>query len=570
MSVGSETIDAAGKLAPMRPAAVAMDLERLGSLYPYKYSFMRMLLRRAMNERWRITQSEFELDDDGIGHAVYEVKTSNAHFSFVAFSHYLDPDSRCDRVIAEAWDMTATLCEGSVDDKRLEFLRANVPLQEKGRLDANCIVLSRANKSARNFQYVVDCLAKGEQPVWNTIARVGYLYRTTAVYGSGKFGMADWRKVAAKYEDFASAFSAEMFSCFMIRQFSFDLADHVARARGGARAASLDDTVKRYMGIGNATGLGMAPYLINHPLLISYWVEMRETALASAAASAFNEERLNKFRALIKRARQHLSEIATDNEEQNATNENTRDELEKFAVWLQKNEASLNDWAGMLAHAEHLLCVDAQELINTLLIELCGALFAYDDRAPDVIEDYSIDASMKLEELKVLIEDAYDWALHYDFRNDSARGVFWYRSEEKMEPRLGRRNEEAGEDREMLIGVAYAVRRCHDDIGHAGPTDTVGEFVVAHPQHRLIVRRIQTMARTAYGDIRANLLDREVLPIQLLRCKLSFFGVSKFDPRSKLWVRNTMFQGAPTASDIGQDFDDDWCFPIMPQTGEQR
>jgi hypothetical protein len=45
---------------------------------------------------------------------------------------------------------------------------------------------------------------------------------------------------------------------------------------------------------------------------------------------------------------------------------------------------------------------------------------------------------------------------------------------------------------------------------------------------------------------------------------LSFFGVSKFDPKSRLWVRNTMFQGAPLVDDIGTDFADDWYFPVMP------
>ena len=29
-------------------------------------------------------------------------------------------------------------------------------------------------------------------------------------------------------------------------------------------------------------GLGMAPFLINHPLLINQWIEQRETALARA------------------------------------------------------------------------------------------------------------------------------------------------------------------------------------------------------------------------------------------------------------------------------------------------
>ena len=78
------------------------------------------------------------------------------------------------------------------------------------------------------------------------------------------------------------------------------------------------------------------------------------------------------------------------------------------------------------------------------------------------------------------------------------------------------------------------------------------------------------MSKTQYGDIQANLLDEGVLPIHLLRCKLSFFGVGKFDPKSRLWVRNTMFQGAPIQSDIGSNHIDDWFFPIMPFTKQDK
>ena len=41
-----------------------------------------------------------------------------------------------------------------------------------------------------------------------------------------------------------------------------------------------------------------------------------------------------------------------------------------------------------------------------------------------------------------------------------------------------------------------------------------------------------------------------MLPIDLLRCKLSFFGATKFDPRSDRWVRITMFQGAPLPDEM--------------------
>jgi hypothetical protein len=78
------------------------------------------------------------------------------------------------------------------------------------------------------------------------------------------------------------------------------------------------------------------------------------------------------------------------------------------------------------------------------------------------------------------------------------------------------------------------------------------------------------MASTTYGDIRANLVDAECLPLDLLRCKLSFFGVGKFDPKSRLWVRNTMYQGAPLVADIGTEMSDDWCFPLVPGTQVSR
>jgi len=117
----------------------------------------------------------------------------------------------------------------------------------------------------------------------------------------------------------------------------------------------------------------------------------------------------------------------------------------------------------------------------------------------------------------------------------------------------------------MFLGIAYEVRRAYDDLLAFNGMASVARFAIAHPEHRYIIRRIQTMAKTRYGEIQANVLDRDVLPIHLLRCKLSFFGVGKFDPRSRLWVRNTMFQGAPLISDISNTTDDHWCFPIKPQ-----
>ena len=70
--------------------------------------------------------------------------------------------------------------------------------------------------------------------------------------------------------------------------------------------------------------------------------------------------------------------------------------------------------------------------------------------------------------------------------------------------------------------------------------------------------------KSPYAEIRDNLLDSEMRPIDLLRFKLSFFGASKFDPKSDLWTRITLFQGAPLPDQFTNDESDEWPFPISP------
>ena len=82
------------------------------------------------------------------------------------------------------------------------------------------------------------------------------------------------------------------------------------------------------------------------------------------------------------------------------------------------------------------------------------------------------------------------------------------------------------------------------------PAQCTASFLLRHPEQRGIVRRMQSMAKTHYGEIQANLLDREVLPMHLLRCKLAFFGATRFDPRSDRWVRISLFQGQPFPDEL--------------------
>jgi len=552
----------------LRTPEVVMDLKRLGSFYPYKLSFMRKLIRKVMTEKWDISLTLFNLDKDGFGEAVYEIKTPLNNFHFVVFANFLDPELRSDRVIAEAWDMTVTLRQGVFNPKDLIFLKENVPLQEKGRMTSNSVVLSRANKSSRNFDYVINELSSGKQPCIKKINEVGYLYRTTAVYGSGKFGMADWDKVKTSYADFSEPFSAEMFSCFLIRQFSLDQADHIAHQRNPKTAVKLNESIKRYIGIGNATGLGMAPFLIKHPLLINNWIETRERVLAKVLNDTSpDKNKLATFLLLVSRAIIHLNQITTSNLTQKEININVSDDLNLIASYVTEQQDKIKKWQQVTQYVAENFSIEAQELINTVLIEIYPEEALLFEKNQEIKEIYDLIPEMKLSKLKTIIQNQYQWALKYNFKSENADAIFWYRSEEKMEPRLGERNIDKGADKEMLIGIARSIEQCYSTIQNLSPElkiNNVAEFIFAHPEYRQIIRRIQTMSKTTYGEIQANLNDKDVLPIHLLRCKLSFFGVGKFDPKSRLWVRNTMFQGAPIVSDISNEYKDEWFFPVMP------
>ena len=555
----------------MRPEAEVMDIARLGSLHSSPISFMRTLVRRIMEEEWLVEKEIFDLDSQGYGYAIYRIETLNGRFSFVLFSNPLDDSDRNDRVIATSWDLTMALCEGEVDDAWFEELRRNVPKQEAGRVDARVFSLSRANRSSRLFDYVLDALCAGRQPDPARIAEVGYLYRTTAVYGSGKLGMADWNKVRLKFADFNRPFAPEMFICYMLRQFSLDQIDHIASLRAPDRAVPLDDRIKRFIGIGNSTGLGMAPYLINHPQLLSQWVEMREIALARVLHKANpTARRIELFRDFIARASQHILEAHTSDAEQTERNRILIEELARADLWIEAQADELRNWAQLSQYAQQNWSLESQELLHSITLEVYPELVIDLENHCAVVPDLDLDPTVTTHELKALIEHRYDWALAIDFNATGANDAFWYRSEEKLEPRLGFMGADPGIEKQMPLPIGRRVRECYDllasDIEINGNSDVI-HFLMRQPAQKSIVKRIQSMARRQYSEIRANLAHRDIRPMDLLRCKLAFFGVSKFDPRSRLWVRNTMYQGAPLVTDIGQPYES-WFLPLMPQLEE--
>ena len=249
----------------LRDPNLIMKLSRLGSFHQSKLSFLRSFLREFKD--WEYKRDSFDLNKFGHGTAVYSFKKNLRTYSLVCFANKLNKDERSDRVIATKWDAAFTLYDGVPTKKDISRLKNEVPKQEVGRLSYKELTLSRANKSVRIFDHVVKSLSEGNQPDKKLLSSVGYLYRTTAVYGSGKFGLADRFRIKNRKEIYGP-FRLEMMLVYLVRQFTFDQVNHVAKLKNPKKAVLLDLEICRNLGIGNSTGLGMAPFIVNHPILL--------------------------------------------------------------------------------------------------------------------------------------------------------------------------------------------------------------------------------------------------------------------------------------------------------------
>jgi hypothetical protein len=535
----------------LRPPSAVMRLRRMGAMFPTRVSFLRTLMRDLAAENVKVTRPVWEMNADGFGHAVYTVRLGGYDYSLVAISTDLPPELRTDRVIATAWDSAYVLYDGIPDKDEIARIVASAPHQEASRYTPRDLVLSRANKSVRLFQHVTDALKCGEQPDEQMVRDVGYLMRTTAVYGNGKFGIADRAHIAAR-PCLGGPFAAEMLTVWLIRGFTHDLAEHVG-------AAPLDQHLKRHLGIGNSTGLGMAPFLVSHPRLLDSWMQVRETALARVAAlPVLSAEQQGQLVALAQRAAQHLKEWSVPDEIAQDRITQLRADWPAVQALLAETMGGPDPIATVLKASE-VWFEDTQELLVALLLEPFGDLV--DGLTECMANPYEaqIDPSMSVADLNALIARDWDWASALDFESKAESAQFWYVSEAKQEPRMGLRYEEDGAELESPLDIARQVARLADAL--KGETGIVAELLLKRPDLRFAARRVQTLAIAPYAEIRDNMISETCLPIDMLRCKLSFFGAAKFDPKSDRWTRITLCQGAPLFGELENA--DGWWLPCF-------
>ena len=551
---------------PRRQASEVMKLARMGAFHQNRLSFMRVLLRRATTEKWIFERPLFDINSQGVGRAVYSADTGKKRYSLVAFANDLPPERRSDRVIATEWDASFALFDGIPTQSDLDRLEKNVPLQEAGRVTKKELSISRANRSVRLWDYVVDSLAAGDQPKVNLVENIGYLMRTTAVYGSGKFGAAD-RETLVQRPEFQGSFQVEMLTVYLIRTFVMDLVEHMAHAKAPQTAVKLKPALRRKFGIGNSTGLGMAPFLIKHPMLLNNWIAAKEEALSRVrSVELVAPEDFQKFKSLLPRALQNINNWQSEHPIQKEKLAILKQDFEMISskvASLDQNTSFL--WEMLHCWAEKALSLEGQELLISLMFEPYG--YMIDDlsgcMSADEFKGFRIDGSMTIGSLNQVLETIYGWALKIDWSSKSANARAWYVSEEKLEPRLGERFEEDIADYEQPLQPGRDAAALHTALKGWSGHEKITTFLLAHPEHRHTVRRCQIVSKFEYAEIRDNTIDAKMLPIDLLRAKLAFFGAGHFDPRSDRWVRINMFKGAPFPNELHTEAADDWAYPAL-------
>ena len=545
----------------LRNPNIVMKLSKLGSFHQSKLSFLRSFLKEFKD--WNYKRDLFELNELGFGTAVYSFKKNNRVYSLICFANDLNESERSDRVIATKWDAAFTLHDGVPTKQDIERLRNEVPKQEVGRLSYKELTLSRANKSVRVFNHVVDSLSEGKQPDISLLSRVGYLYRTTAVYGSGKFGLADRFRIKDR-EEIYGPFRLEMMLVYLVRQFTFDQVNHVAKNKNPKKAVNLDLEICRSLGIGNSTGLGMAPFIVNHPTLLNNWVLARETVLKKVREIQKIEKKdSDLFIEYLKKSIKNITSWNTDSEYQQKKIKFLLKDLNNFISFIEKDfnfskEFAFNSIYLWLEKNSGDECI---EYVVSMMMEPYDQIVDPQINKMSSEEEryFNIPTDRKVFELRDILESKYKQILKIDFSKNENNQNFWFISKNKEEPRLANRFEEKGSDLEQPLAIARDIKRLYEALSFSKNNSTIDKFLLNNNHLRHVVRRAFIVEKFPYSEIQDNTIGKFIVPIDMLRLKLSFFGALKFDPRSDKWLRICMFQGAPLPEQL-KNYSDGWVY----------
>ena len=215
----------------------------------------------------------------------------------------------------------------------------------------------------------------------------------------------------------------------------------------------------------------------------------------------------------------------------------------------------------MYLYLEKEYCEECIEYVVSMMME------PYDDITSPLIKEmsseeekyFNIPTERTVEDLKLILEKKYPDILTIDFTKDENNLNFWFISKNKEEPRLANRFDEVGAELEQPLAIARDIKKLYELLSVTKNSWTIAKFLSTNNELRHVVRRAFIVEKFPYSEIQDNTIGQKIMPIDMLRLKLSFFGALKFDPRSDKWLRICMFQGAPLPEQL-KNYDEHWVY----------
>jgi len=552
-----------------------MRPERLAAMQPSRLSGTRAMMNRMIAERWDIRLERMDVDADARGTIVYSIRTGPGldakQFSFIAFSSPPNLKARTGRIIGRSWDMMGTLNEGAATEDDIETARREVPLLYRGRATPKALVWCRSNRSMRVFDATLAALSEGQQPRIEDLNSVCYLMRNTGLDGNGTFGTRSFASLGSEHP-LGGVLQAQILNAYLMRELSCDLVEHLAKLRSD-KAVPLDPAVRRYLGVGNGSALGLIFFVQKHPRLLSSWIGAREKTVAAALGLNLGkgDARITALCELLRQAVQFRREDRMMYETF-ASSAQIADELEgllpRLAALVATGQLDGKDVSYPLDAIALELARDCApetyESFLSLIMELAPEIA--DAAVGNVVgpDELAINPLATVQELRSQLCSDYAWALNIDMQADGAQDYVWYKSETAEEPRRGLRAE-VPDARDLALDLPTGLQSLMCDLQGAPSDQSMARFLLAHPQHRLFVARVQSLAGEGFHTPMANVNSADFVPIDLVRLmNVAFHGIDKTRDYLQRNLRGVMFQGAPTRDDLRNGNGERWFFPGEP------
>ena len=308
----------------------------------------------------------------------------------------------------------------------------------------------------------------------------------------------------------------------------------------------------------------MAPFIVNHPTLLNNWIHARETALKQIREiEQVSKNEIDIFYNCLIKSLKNITSWHTDSEFQKEKIKGLIEDLKKFIKFMKEDfkfqnsyqfnqiynwsEENLNDEC--IEYIVSMMMEPYDNIVNPLITQMSS----------DEEEHFNIPVDRTIEDLRNILENKYSEILKIDFLKDENNQNFWFISKNKEEPRIGDRYIDEGSDLEQPLAIARDINKLYEAVFTKKNSSKIGKFLKDYNHLRHVVRRAFIAEKFPYSEIQDNTIGSKLVPIDMLRLKLSFFGAIKFDPRSDKWLRICMFQGAPLPSEL-DNFDDKWIY----------